>query len=65
MSHSYMIHDVIRDPPRSAHQKILEEDQTRKDHVVVVLLKCRCITEIGQMGINIRLFHMALRPWTL
>lgn len=43
VSHPYMTLDILGDPPRPAHQDILEEEQARVDHVVDVLHKYRCI----------------------
>lgn len=47
-----MTQDASKDPPRSTHQEILEEEQVRVNHVVDVLHKYRRIIDIMQAGIN-------------
>lgn len=42
----YMTLDALGDPPRPAHQEILEEDEAREDHVVDGLPRCHLIVEI-------------------
>lgn len=44
--HPYMVQDALRDPPRPAHQDILEEEQAMTYHVVDVLPRCRYIMQI-------------------
>lgn len=46
----------MEDPPRLAHQTILEEEQAMADNVVDVLPRCGCIMEIVQAGIDKGLF---------
>lgn len=46
MSYSYMTQDAEGNPSKAAHQKILEEEQVKVDHVVDVLPICHCIVAI-------------------
>lgn len=47
VSHYYMTPDVEGKPPRTTHQKILEEEHARAYHVVDVFPACRCIMDIA------------------
>lgn len=52
MSHPYIIHAAIGDPPRSSHQKILEEEKTQLGHAHDVLPRFLRIVEIAQADID-------------
>lgn len=56
MSHLYIVPDGSKDLSKSAHQKILKEEQTIFDHVVDVMSKRCRIVEIGHASIDNRLF---------
>lgn len=43
---------TLGDPPRSAHQEILKEEQTQLNRVEDVLPRCRRIVEIVQTDID-------------
>lgn len=56
MSHSYIAHAALGDPPRPAHQEILEEEQAQLDHVEDALLRCHYIVEIAREDIDRGIF---------
>lgn len=51
-----MVHVAPGDPPKPAHQKILEEEQAQLDHAHDVFPICRCIVYIPQADIDKGIF---------
>lgn len=51
-----MVHVALGDPPRLAHQEILEEEQTHLEHTDDVLPMCSRIMEIAQTRIDEGIF---------
>lgn len=51
-----MVHVAPRDPPRPAHQEILEEDHAQLGHVDDIFPRCCCIVEIVQVDIDRGIF---------
>lgn len=51
MSRSYTTLNTLEDPSRPVHQKILEDRQTKDDHVVDVLHVCRRIMDLARASI--------------
>ncbi|CAL5197040.1 unnamed protein product [Lathyrus oleraceus] len=56
VSHPYMVQASLGDPPRPAHQEILEEEQTQLDHAKDVLPRYRRIMGIVHVGIDKSIF---------
>lgn len=57
VSHSVMTPNAPRCPPRSAHEEIMENEQTRYGHVVDVLSFCQNIMQITREGIGTEMFE--------
>ncbi|XP_050897477.1 uncharacterized protein LOC127104333 [Lathyrus oleraceus] len=56
VSQMYMVQAAPRDPPRSAHQEILEEEQAQLHHAKDIFPRCSRIVEIAQEGIGRSIF---------
>lgn len=52
VSYPYIVQAALGDPPRSAHQEILQDGQTHLYHADDVLPKYHRIVEIAQASIN-------------
>lgn len=57
VSHSVMTSDAHGPPHMPAHEKILENEQVKDDHVIYVLLSCQNIMWITYEGIKSGLFE--------
>lgn len=57
--------NALEGPPRQAYQEILEEKQTKTNHDVDVLPRCRRIMDLAQTNIDIGFFHKAFMTKTM
>lgn len=57
VSHFVITPDVLERPPRPAHEEILENEQIRDDHAIVVFPICQNIMRLMYEGMKSGLFE--------